>query len=612
MSTTEPRYRSIPRLVLPALVVLSASWALIVAFTGGFDVHAFGQRLKSTAPDRAVYATAMFAAFYVYFFRDDARRRARAFATFAPTVARLERASLAIAIALSIAAFLVGVRQGVLVAEAADAWGYVSQADLWLARDLTVEQPIARDAPWPNAGWTFAPLGYRPAPHDPGVIVPTYPPGLPVLMAVGKRLIGACGPFLISPLLGGLTIWFTYLLGVRVSSRLMGLAAAALLATSPIFLLMVVHPWSDAPATAFLVLGLVLALSSSRWRAFWTGAAVSMAIFIRPNLVLVGAVFVAFIVLSAKPVAGEGLLRARLRALLWFSIGGAPLVLAVATLNAVLYGAPWSAGHGSLGELYSWRFIWRNLVDYTRWLWATETPVIALSVVPLIVWKRARERRPLVALLTAFVAAVWLSYLFYRAYGEWQYLRFLLPIIPVLLVLASCGVAIVLGHLGGAGERIAAAVLVIASVVSLRAGVIRGEDVLGYWRPAMAFTSVGEYVRQHLPENAVILTMQHSGSIRYYSNRLTLRWDFLAPEWWPRALNTLSERGYRPYVLLTSSEEGAFRSQFRLSTIEDAPGTIAATFRGAEVRLYDPLRLVPASPATIPPIRSAPCGCFGR
>jgi hypothetical protein len=430
-------------------------------------------------------------------------------------------------------------------------------------------------------------------------------------MAMGKRLVGTCGPFLISPLLGGLTIWFTYLLGVRVSSRLIGLAAAALLATSPIFLLMVAHPFSDAPATAFLVLGLVLALSVSRWHAFWTGAAVSMAIFIRPNLLFVGAVFVAFIVLSAKPVAGEPPLRARVRAFLWFSIAGAPMVLAVATLNAVLYGSPWSTGHGSLEELYSWRFIWRNLIDYPGWMWATETPAIALAVVPLIVWGRARVRRPLLALLVSFVGAVWLSYLFYRAFGDWQYLRFLLPIIPVLLVLVSCGVAMLLGRLSRAGERIVAATLVIASLFSLRVGVIRGEDVLGYWRPAVAYTSVGEYVRQHLPENAVILTVQHSGSIRYYSHRLTLRWDFLPPEWWPRAANALVARGYRPYVLVTSFEEEPFRSRFGLSSADDAPGTLVATLAGPEVnRLYDPLRLTQPSGASIPTVMTRPCGCL--
>ena len=103
--------------------------------------------------------------------------------------------------------------------------------------------------------------------------------------------------------------------------------------------------------------------------------------------------------------------------------------------------------------------------------------------------------------------------------------------------------------------------------------------------------------------------MEASGT---YSNRLTLRWDFLAPEWWPRALSTLSERGYRPYVLLTSSEETAFRSQFHLSTVEDAPGTIVAAFRETEVRLYDPLRPASIAPTAIPSIQSSPCGCLGR
>jgi hypothetical protein len=166
----------------------------------------------------------------------------------------------------------------VLAATASDAWGYLSQADLWLARDLTVEQPIAADVPWPNAGWTFAPLGYRPAPDDPAVIVPTYPPGLPVLMAIGKRLVGTCGPFSHLAASGWPTIWFTYLLGSRVASRMTGLAAAALLATSPIF-----SADGRAPVSAtcrrrrFWCWDCVLALSRRAVALlFWTGAAVSM------------------------------------------------------------------------------------------------------------------------------------------------------------------------------------------------------------------------------------------------------------------------------------------------------------------------------------------------
>jgi hypothetical protein len=595
---------------MPALLVLSWSWAVLVAVTGGFDLRPFGLPFKSTNPDRAVYATAILTAAYVYFYRNHARRSAQAFATWAPAAALLDRSALLIVVALSLGTILVGIRQGSLVAEASDAWGYLSQADLWLAGDLVVEQPFTTGMPWPQADLAFSPLGYRPAVH-PGAIVPTYPPGLPVLMAAAKAVAGVCGPFLIAPMLGGLTVWLTYLLGVRLSSRLVGLAGAALLVTSPIFVFMVLSPMGDVPATAFFTLGLVLALSSWRGRAFWTGAAVSMAVFIRPNLVLVGAVFLAFVVMRAQPLEGETARRARLRALLWFSLGGAPLVLAVAALNATLYGAPWSGSYGSLGDLYSWRFVWRNLIDYPRWMWATETPLIALALVPVIAWKHDRERRSTLAFLVSFVAAVWVSYLFYRAFGLWLYLRFLLPAIPVLLVVAAWGLAALVDRVRGAAERMAVVLLVVTAALSMRAGFIRSDQLLSHWREGVPYTSVGEYVRRQLPSNAVILTVQHSGSIRYYSGRLTLRWDFLPPEWWPRAVTALVERGYRPYVLVTSGEEEPFRSRFGLSDADDGPGTLVATLPGLEVnRLYDPLRLTPPSDALIPTVMTRPCGCL--
>src|SRR5512134_1931568 len=126
------------------------AWAVVVAVTGGIDVHVLGVRLKSTSPDRPLYAAVVLAALYVWFFREEARRRAQPLTRLAAIIPRLEHAPVPIVVVLALAVFIVGVRQGVLVAEASDAWGYVSQADLWLDRDLTVEQPFTRDIPWPN------------------------------------------------------------------------------------------------------------------------------------------------------------------------------------------------------------------------------------------------------------------------------------------------------------------------------------------------------------------------------------------------------------------------------------------------------------------------------
>ncbi len=60
------------------------------------------------------------------------------------------------------------------------------------------------------------------------------------------------------------------------------------------------------------------------------------------------------------------------------------------------------------------------------------------------------------------------------------------------------------------------------------------------------FAVVGEFVRDELPPNAILLSMQHSGSVRYYSGRLTLRWDLLPPEWLERSSDVPSDERISP------------------------------------------------------------------
>ena len=73
-------------------------------------------------------------------------------------------ARLPLVLALLIAAAVVaaGVHWNSNTAGGSDSYGYVSQADLWLKGDLTVEQPWVASIPWPDAGRSFAPLGYMP------------------------------------------------------------------------------------------------------------------------------------------------------------------------------------------------------------------------------------------------------------------------------------------------------------------------------------------------------------------------------------------------------------------------------------------------------------------
>ena len=80
-------------------------------------------------------------------------------------------------------ALYLGIHYGSFAAAGSDSYGYLSQARLWLSGIPRVEQPWVQDFSWPNREWVFSPLGYRPFSPD-GTIVPTYPAGLPMLMAV--------------------------------------------------------------------------------------------------------------------------------------------------------------------------------------------------------------------------------------------------------------------------------------------------------------------------------------------------------------------------------------------------------------------------------------------
>ena len=56
--------------------------------------------------------------------------------------------------------------------------------------------------------------------------------------------------------------------------------------------------------------------------------------------------------------------------------------------------------------------------------------------------------------------------------------------------------------------------------------------------------------------------MQHSGSLRYYSGRLTVRYDSLPPGSLDAAIAVLRARGFHPYFLLERWEETPFRERF--------------------------------------------------
>ncbi len=502
-----------------------------------------------------------------------------------------------IVILAAIGVAALGIWKGSYSAGDGDAFGYVSQANLIAHGSLHVEQQFVRRLPWPFADWSFAPAGYRPGTAR-GTLVPVYPVGLPLMMAGFQRVAGPLAVFYVVPLLGALCVWMTGQLGTVVHGRLTGLLAAVMLATSPSFLFQLVQPMSDVPAAAWWTLTLVLALRNSWPAALGAGVAASAAILTRPNLVPLAAVVAACFVVRLARRGGDR--RPAIVQLACFVVAALPGCVAVAVLNNMLYGSPLASGYEPFEALYSLANLGPNLDRFPRWLVQTQSPFIFLALAAPWLARRGRSLdtpRPIatahVGLLFAFVAVVFLSYLFYRPFGreDWTYLRFLLPAYPVLLVLAVA-VAIEAVRRVTADQRTAAAVALVLCVglstwlarESIDRGALRLQLVESRYR------DVGRYVAATLPANSVLIAHLHAGSIRHYSGRLTMNYAWLERRWLDQAVKELGERGYHPLIALEEGEIVSFRERFAplnaLGRLDWPP--MAERTEEVRVRIFDP------------------------
>ena len=233
MRSPLPFRRPLVRVAMVSLAGASLVWALWLVVFGGFDVTVVGVRIRSRDPRRLVMIAGL--ASIGFFLAGGTIPLTALLTRVRAWPAALARRPGSIALGLAALSVLVAVVGSTRIAGGSDAYGYISQADLWIDGNLRVPQPWVKQVPWPNPEWTFTPLGYRPVEHNgEWSIVPTYSPGLPMLMGGMKLVSGQCGLFAVTPLLAGLAVLATYGLGRRLGSPPTGLAGAWFLATSPI------------------------------------------------------------------------------------------------------------------------------------------------------------------------------------------------------------------------------------------------------------------------------------------------------------------------------------------------------------------------------------------
>jgi hypothetical protein len=483
------------------------------------------------------------------------------------------RAFLVVLVIASV--LVVGIRWGTFVAGGSDSYCYLHQAQRWASGRLQVPEPLALEAPWPNAPLTFAPAGHLPSQTVPGAIVPICAAGLSMAMAPFVAVAGVRAAFVLVPLFGVLLVAATFIVASRVSRRV-GVASALVVACSPVFLYQLVQPMSDVPAAALWTLAVAFVTGTRVRDPALAGIAVAVAVLVRPNLVPLAVPIGVFVLL--RP---ERTWRERFQAAATFVACTSPGPAAVAAIQYAFYGSVLNSGYGTLGTIFSVDRVAPNAIRYASWLTETQTAVWVLALAAPLLLPGA-----VTALLVAMFLVNVACYLPYVVFDDWSYLRFLLPTLPLLMILVMASVDSIARRIAPWSARpVVAAVAVALAVTYLGEAQIR--NVFRLHQLEARYERAGTFVGRRLPSNAIVITSSESGSVRFYSGRRTLVWDMLDPTWLDSAIEYLRMRGLEPFLLLETGEEPSFRRRFVSSPLGRLDWPPAAEV-ASRVRIYRP------------------------
>lgn len=583
------------RALLAVVAGLASLAAVVIATTGGYEFSIAGATIRGHGVDRLVWLALLAFVAYVAVGGRIWRPEAESGAS------RWTGASGAhwLAVALSVAVFVLAWTVGSRAIGGADSWGYMSQAFGWLRGGPSIAQPWAAAVPWPNGPETFKPLGYSLG-ADGTTLVPIYSPGIPLIMAGLIAVAGPCAAFLLVPAAGAIAVYGTYRLGTRLATPWIGLGAAWLLASSPAFVYVLLQPMSDVPVVAAWIVAFVVALRRTVPAAFAAGLATAWAILIRIN----HAPFAVALVLWFAMVGWrrEEPRRSDWKPMLAYGLGMLPGVLFTAAFNWHFHGSPLRSGYGPNDYLFQLTNIVPNLERYTSWLTAVQTPVfwagVLAVIVPLRRWWPGHVERRMVACLALFVTLLWVQYCIYAVFDAWWFLRFLLVAFPVVFVGILVVARDVLGRL-----QLEWRVLVVGGLLVWPA--IRGvEDVRYLWdaRDGQAyFQTAARVVEAATEPGSVLIALQHGGSLRYYAGRMTVRYDYVDPAWLDRLVAWFAERGVRTYALLEAWEVDAWQERFGASSrFGRLDGRLLRRIpHSLDVRLYDLNTTEPLAPRTV-------------
>lgn len=402
-----------------------------------------------------------------------------------------------------------------------DSGGYLGSARLFAEGRLTTEpRSLAGHDRLEFGQSAFQPLGYMVLAGG-DRMVPTYPPGLPLHLAVFRKFLGGEGAVITTNLLAivllGWAVW-NYARALDLPPA-WAAGVIALLAGSPIFIFCALQPMSDLLAAAWAMIALAATLraqSSAGW-GWAAGTALSMAVLVRPTNALM--------LLPVFFLLGTG--RTALRAV----AAGLPFALFLGYYNQQIYGHPLASGYGNWRESFSAAYAAANAWPVARGFLLLLTPfVLGMLLVPYATTARTR---PTIS-LGLWTAALGGCYLIYYHTGEtWWYFRFLLPVAPAVLLLAAAGwrsilVRVFAGRPGWMPRAVASAGLAVCLAWQVTGLLhLKPMEIAAGERH---YRETADWARQHLSADAVVYCMQNSSALHYYTDLVIARWEQMPPE----------------------------------------------------------------------------------
>jgi hypothetical protein len=464
--------------------------------------------------------------------------------------ARVSRASYAVRVLILFACLgMVLYRHTGAYAGSSDTSGYMNDARLLADGELHPHQRAIGGIPPASLPFMgYIPLGFLPLAGD--RMYPTYPMGMPLCILLGSIFLGwGAGPSVVIWLHAMACLAATLLFFRQLKvGRELSLLGAMILGTSPLFLFMSLQTMSDTPATLWATLTVLACLRSSGKPIYaaLAGVVFSYALLVRPTALLM-----AFpVVLLLPPTRRHYLL---------FIGGAAPVLAGIAALNRMVYGSALATGYGNVYDLFGVRFLHETLLNYVSSLPKELTPLVALIIIfPFV--RGGIASRQKVGLWLWILALFGFYSVYFCTHETWWYLRFVLPAFPPLIAIAM----LVLSPAARKWPHFA-----MAGWILLAAGILAWN---ANWTSKLAATAIGDfeqvypetcdYLRLRTPPASVVMCMQASGAVFYYTNDVIVRSDSIGNNDFMRIAGACEKSNRSIYMVLFPFERDAALARF--------------------------------------------------